>query len=283
MQKRSINSEKRFIKATIVLLFLSILTLTVLLVPMAKAQSQTVTASTLQGGASQGPPGTQLEVVITGFTAPTSVTITLGSKTLGTIGTSYIYNQDSAPFTIPPMTPGSYSVTATGGGGQVASTTFEVTSASATAAPTSAATGTSGGSSNNNSGGGGYYPTVPPVTTTNGGGGISLIVIAVIVIAIAPRRLHGSYVHKTGRRQRKTIIQRRITLRTQTVYTIRNVTPTLIALPTLSIKRYFNVSQIVILSSKSQPTPNLRFSKNVKTTNNIHIHKNISTLIPNPR
>ncbi|MGA3290949.1 MAG: zinc ribbon domain-containing protein [Candidatus Bathyarchaeia archaeon] len=183
MQKGFIDIEKSFSKATFVLLFLSILTLAVIITPMAKAQSQSVTVNP-----SQGPAGSLFVVQISGFTAPNPVSISLGTANVGTLTPSYSYNVVSLQFTVPSVSPGTYTVTATGNSGEVATTTFEVTQALSTTKPTSTPTGSTGSTgTTGTTGTTGLSPTNVPVTVpvTVNGGFWSPITIAVTAAVIA--------------------------------------------------------------------------------------------------
>jgi len=132
--------EKRFSKATFVLLFLSILTLAAIITPVAKAGNLSVTLNP-----SEGPAGTMVVVTISGFQPSDSVSITFDTTNVGTITTYYSYNVASMEFTVPQVSLGTYTVTATDSlDGGVATTTFTVTQASSptpTETPTGASTG----------------------------------------------------------------------------------------------------------------------------------------------
>jgi hypothetical protein len=130
--------EKSFSKVALALLFLSIFTLVVVMVPVAKAQSASITLTP-----SEGPPGTQVLVAISNFQNPDTVTIKLGTITVGTLTTSYGYPVTSMGYTIPVITPGKYTVTAAGSEGDSATATFTVTQGFATATPGQSQPGTS--------------------------------------------------------------------------------------------------------------------------------------------
>ena len=76
--------EKKFSKATLMLLFLSILTLAAIITPVTKAENLSVTLNP-----SEGPAGTTVMVMISGFQAPDPVSITFGKTNVGTIPTYY--------------------------------------------------------------------------------------------------------------------------------------------------------------------------------------------------
>ena len=173
--------EKKFSKATFMLLFLSILTLAVIITPMAKAESLSVTLNP-----SEGPAGTTVMVMISGFQAPDPVSITFGATNVGTIPTYYSYPSASMVFTVPPASPGTYTVTATDNlGGGVAKATFTVTQAPPTT-PTSTGmpTGTSASTGTGTSTG--LPSTESPVTVSSSGFWSPLaIAITAVVIAFA--------------------------------------------------------------------------------------------------
>jgi hypothetical protein len=123
--------EKSFIKVTLALLFLSVFTLVVIMAPVVKAQSASLTFTP-----SEGPPGAQVIVTIKNFQNPDTVTVKLDTINVGTFTTSYGYTVESMLYTIPVIAPGTYTVTATGSAGDSATATFTVTQASATVSPT---------------------------------------------------------------------------------------------------------------------------------------------------
>jgi len=138
LQKCFLNMKKSFSKVTLALLFLSIFTLVVVMVPVAKAQGASLTLTP-----SQGPPGTGVIVAISNFQNPDTVTIKLGTITIGTLQTSYGYPVTSMGCTVPVITPGKYTVTAAGSEGDSATATFTVTQGFATATPGQGQYGTS--------------------------------------------------------------------------------------------------------------------------------------------
>jgi len=131
MQKYFIDREKRFIKVSVALLFLSVLMLAIIIMPVTKAQGLSITIVP-----SQGPAGEMVSAYIHGFPGDSSVSITFGPTSWGSPMTDYGGNIDDL-VTVPSVSPGTYTVTATGSGG-VAKTTFTVTGSSSTPTPTSA-------------------------------------------------------------------------------------------------------------------------------------------------
>jgi hypothetical protein len=165
--------EKSFSKATLVLLFLSILTLAAIIMPIAKAQSMSVTLTP-----SEGPVGTQVIVEITNFPSTDyTFSVTFGTSNVGTIDTGPAYNTASTIFYVPTVSLDKYTVTVTGSEGEVATTTFTVTQAPSTT-PTAAPTGSTGST--------GFSPTNVPVTVSSSGFWSPLaIAITAVVIAFA--------------------------------------------------------------------------------------------------
>ncbi len=183
MQKRLINMKKGFSKVAFALLFLSVLTMVVVMTPAAKAQDQSITLLP-----TEGPAGTAVQISVYGFTAPYKVTVTFDTTTIATITPFLEYNSGGALFHVPAVTPGSYTVTATGSSqGQSAQTTFTVTEAPAeTEAPTAAPTGTSGGTSTYSPTGAPVgYPTSPPAAVSSGFWSPLTIGVIVVVVAFA--------------------------------------------------------------------------------------------------
>ena len=171
--------EKKFSKATLMLLFLSILTLAAIITPVTKAENLSVTLNP-----SEGPAGTTVMVMISGFQAPDPVSITFGKTNVGTIPTYYSYPSASMVFTVPPVSPGTYTVTAADNlGGGVATATFIVTQAPPTTpTPTGMPTGTSASTGTGTSTG--LTPTESPVTV-NSSGFWSPLAIAITAVVIA--------------------------------------------------------------------------------------------------
>ena len=182
MQKYFINAEKKVSKATLMLIFLSILTLAVLVIPIAKAQEsqQTVTVTP-----TSGPSGTAITVTISGFSLGDTVNINLGANGIGSIAQD-TNGSESQLFYVPAgMYPDAYTLIAQDTSNELASasTTFTITAPNATAAPTETPTGT-GTSSTSPTSPPVYYPTNTPVTVSSGVG-LSPILIGVVVVAIA--------------------------------------------------------------------------------------------------
>jgi outer membrane protein assembly factor BamB len=135
-----INKEKRFGKVTLVLLFLNLLTLAAIVTPVsAQAENPSITLSR-----SQGPAGTGVVAELSGFPAYVAIIITFGTTNVGTV-TSTSENA-SVDFRVPPVSVGTYTVTAAGTLGGVATTVFIVAqklSPTPTAAPALISTPTS--------------------------------------------------------------------------------------------------------------------------------------------
>jgi hypothetical protein len=121
-------------KVTLGLLVLSILTLSTAITPMANASGQTLTLSP-----TQGPAGTIVYVIVAGFDSKLEVKINYGTIN---VATSYpiMFGRTATSFTVPSVSPGTYTVTATDAAGGYATATFTVTAklptATATATPT---------------------------------------------------------------------------------------------------------------------------------------------------
>jgi hypothetical protein len=164
LQKCFIDVEKRFSKATVMLLFLSVLMLAIIIMPVTKAQGLSITIVP-----SQGPAGEMVSAYIHGFPGDSSVSITFGTTSWGSPMTDYGGNIDDL-VTVPSVSPGTYTVTATGPGG-VAKTTFTVTGSSSTPTPTSAPIELS--------------PTNTPVTVSAGFWSPLTIAVTSVVVAFA--------------------------------------------------------------------------------------------------
>ena len=136
LQKIFVNVAKRFGKATVMLLFLSVLMLAII-VPVTKAQVQSISVYPTQGTAGEG-----VEVGVHGFPGDTLVSLTFGTASWGSPMTDYGGNIDDY-VNVPSVSAGAYTVTATCPGGS-ATTTFTVTGSSATASPTSTPVGSTG-------------------------------------------------------------------------------------------------------------------------------------------
>ena len=162
LQKCFIDKGKRFSKATLMLLFLSVLMLAVIVMPVTKAQSASITIIP-----SQGPAGEMVSVYIHNFPQDSPVSITFGTTSWGSPTTDYGGNIDDL-VTVPSVSPGTYTVTATGTGG-VAKTTFTVTGS--TPAPTTAPLQLS--------------PTSTPITVNAGFWSPLTIAITAVVVAFA--------------------------------------------------------------------------------------------------
>ena len=179
MQKRLINMEKRFGKATLALLFLSVLTLAVMITPVARAQGgETMTLSP-----SQGPPGTLVQLTITGFPEFTPVTFMFGTINLGQVTPSSL--QYSTVFNVPGVSDGTFTVTATSalGGFDFASTTFIVGSAATPAPPTVSPSVTPSRTYSPSGTPIQPFQTSPPVTVSSGFWSPLTIALTAVVVA----------------------------------------------------------------------------------------------------
>ena len=123
-------------KAGLVFLVLTILTLTASAVPGAKANDEF-----LQLNPTQGPPGTPVTVYGLGFKTG-SVSITFGSTTVSNAYTG-MFGRVTSSFTVPNVSPGVYTVTATAPGDSIAQATFTVGSSKGTQTFPSASIGLS--------------------------------------------------------------------------------------------------------------------------------------------
>ena len=124
--------KKRFSKVMLVILFLSVLTLVVIMTPLVKAQ-------TISLSPSQGPVGTLVTVTVSGFAGGDDY-VTLVFSPDYSVGSIYLENGPAIAFNVPQVSPGTYSITGTGTTGDSASVDFTVTATTATAAPTVAPT-----------------------------------------------------------------------------------------------------------------------------------------------
>ena len=175
--------EKKFSKATLMLLFLSILTLAAIITPVTKAENLSVTLNP-----SEGPAGTTVMVMISGFQAPDPVSITFGKTNVGTIPPTIIITEYLAT-----LLHGIHSSTSIsrhvycyryGYRGGVATATFIVTQAPPTT-PTPTGMPTTGTSASTGTGTStGLTPTESPVTV-NSSGFWSPLAIAITAVVIA--------------------------------------------------------------------------------------------------
>jgi hypothetical protein len=138
LQKRLKNMEKKFSKTMLMVLFLSALTLAVIMTPLVKAQTTSLSPTS-------GSAGSTVTATVSGFSASEPVTLQwppnlyLGTITTDTTGSG------SATFTVPQVAAGTYTFSATGqNSGDIALVSFTVTGTTATptAAPTAAPTAT---------------------------------------------------------------------------------------------------------------------------------------------
>jgi hypothetical protein len=167
LQKCLIDTEKKFNKATLALLFLTVLTLAIIVTPVAKADDPSITLDP-----SQGPAGKMVTAYIKGYPELSTVSITFGTTNIGT-GTANIAGNAYVIVEVPQVSPGTYTVTATGSTG-VATTIFTVTqgpSPTPTATPTGTPTQLS--------------PTNSPVTVGTGFWSPLTIAITSAVVACA--------------------------------------------------------------------------------------------------
>jgi hypothetical protein len=158
--------EKRLSKATLALLFLSIITFAAMTMPAAKAVAPSISLSP-----SQGPAGTTVIISLTGYPAPNPVSITLGTANFGTAYPQNVYGVNTVTLNVPQVSPGTYPVTATGTQGQFAITTFTVTQSVTHSTPLTTYAGLS--------------PTNNPVTVHTASSSPLTIVIISAVIAFA--------------------------------------------------------------------------------------------------
>jgi len=130
--------KKRFSKVTLAVLFLSMLTLVVMVTPLVKAQSMSLSPSS-------GAAGSSVTVTVSGFAANEAVGITFNGATLtnGFEFTTSSTGSGSETYTVPSLSAGNYTISAAGQSGDSASATFTITaSTSATPTPTPAPTAT---------------------------------------------------------------------------------------------------------------------------------------------
>ena len=164
------DMSKRLGKATLILLFLSMLTLPAAITPLAKAQNPSITLNP-----SEGSPGTIVLMVISDFKTPCVLSITFGTTNVGTIN-ARTYSTASMEIPVPPVSPGTYTFTVTCSTGGVSTKTFTVTQAAPptpTETPTEIPTETPMD----------IYPTDPPATTNKEFW--SPVTIAIVSAAIA--------------------------------------------------------------------------------------------------
>jgi hypothetical protein len=119
------DSKSRLAKVSLVLFVLIILTLAAIALPGAKANDEY-----LQLSPAQGPAGTPVSVYGLGFKTG-SISISFGSTSVATAYTG-MFGRVTSAFTVPSVSPGVYTVTATGPGDSVGTATFTVTSTKVT-------------------------------------------------------------------------------------------------------------------------------------------------------
>jgi len=104
---------------------------------IAHAQDHALTISP-----TQGPAGTIVTIVGTGFSSSTHAAILFGDINVGTAYVSSTFGRFTMAFHIPAVSPGTYTVTATDDTGGFDTTTFTVTTTISTPTPTSTPTAT---------------------------------------------------------------------------------------------------------------------------------------------
>lgn len=160
------DREKRLSKITLALFILTVLTLTIILTPAAKADGPSIVLDP-----SQGPAGKMVTAYIKGYPETSDVNITFGTTKIGS-GTANPAGNVCAIVEIPQVPAGDYIVTATGTTGN-ATTTFIVTEGPSPT-PTETTSGTPTGLS----------PTKTPATASAGFWSPLIIGITSAVVAI---------------------------------------------------------------------------------------------------
>ena len=200
MQKSPIKIGNRFSKVTFAIIILTVLTLVLVVTPLAKADSPTLTVNPAQGAI-----GDWIQVTATGFPPSSTLTFKLDTITVGpTTGTMVQGNGQASPgtgsmaFQVPThMSLGAHTLTATDSVSGSATASFTVTSVSSSPSPsaTQAPISTPSGTNSGNSGNSGTSPTAtprilyatPPVTTSSSGfwSPLTIAITAVIVGLVA--------------------------------------------------------------------------------------------------
>jgi len=172
-------------------LFLSVLVLAIIVAPMGKAASPSISTDPIQG-----PAGSTVMVYIRGYPALSSVDITFGEKKLVSATTDK-WALLNVLINVPHLSPGTYDITATGSTG-VATCKFIVTqSSSPTHITTPKSTPT------------GVTPTHNPATASNGFsstliyGGVAIIAVVVVVLVFFMLRTRGG-----GKAKRYDLLQK---------------------------------------------------------------------------
>ncbi len=124
-------------KVTLVLIVLSILTPAAAITPVANANDQGLVLNP-----TQGPVGTLVSVIGMAFSSNSQVSISFGTTEVATGFSGSMFGRVSTSFTIPSVSLGTYTVTATDAAGGYATATFTVTSKSPTPTATPTATAT---------------------------------------------------------------------------------------------------------------------------------------------
>ena len=152
-----------------------------------KSSTTAPSTSTILLSSTQGPKGTMVSVTGSGFTSGGSVSINFGTTNVASTSAD-ASGGISALFTIPSVSPGTYSVTATGAGGRYAAATFTVTQAIST-------------------GPSGLYPTQGPIGARTEFW--SPLVIVVIVAAIALTTISMAFVYRRRGKQETSLEEER--------------------------------------------------------------------------
>ena len=184
MQKCFVRIKKKFSVATLVFPFLSVLILVMIITPVSKADSPTISLDP-----SQGPAGSMVIVYIRGVPVPSDVTF--GTTHIGTVTPWPGTSSSNLLIKIPQEPPGTYTVTATSTMG-VLTATFTVTqgpSPTPSETPQETPDSTPQGSD----------PTNYPVTTNNGFW--SPLSIAIISMVIAGAVFATALYVRRGRQQ----------------------------------------------------------------------------------
>jgi hypothetical protein len=136
LQKRVTIMKRRFSKVMLAVIFLSVLTLVVMVTPLVKAQNVLLNPSS-------GAVGSSVTVTVSGFAANQALYVSFAGQSL-TNGFEFETNSagsGSETYTVPSVPAGPYSISVAGQSSGSASATFTVTaSTSATATPTPSAT-----------------------------------------------------------------------------------------------------------------------------------------------
>jgi hypothetical protein len=137
LEKCLMSLKEGLTKVTLALIVLSILTSAAAKTPVANANDQGLLLNP-----TQGPVGTLVSVIGMAFSSNSQVSISFETTEVATGFSGSMYGRVSTSFTIPSVSPGTYTVTATDAAGGYATATFTVTSKlpTPTATPTATAT-----------------------------------------------------------------------------------------------------------------------------------------------